>query len=78
MKPEVVARATHRALLMRHWPLVTPGLIYMVLGACMRVIPGSLLTPLMGLLYKQSSAGEESGDRESGGWESGDAGRKSG
>lgn len=56
MRPEAVARATHRALLARHWPLVTPGALYMVLGACMRVIPGSLLTPLMGLLYKQRTS----------------------
>lgn len=53
MKPELVARSTHRALLMQHWPIITPGVILMILGFCMRVIPASLLTPFMGLLYKK-------------------------
>jgi len=53
MKSELVARSTHRALLMQHWPIITPGVILMLLGFCLRVIPPSLLTPLMGLLYKK-------------------------
>ena len=53
MKPELVARSTHRALLMQHWPIITPGMILMILGLCLRVIPASLLTPLLGLLYKK-------------------------
>ena len=53
MKSEEVARSTHRALLMQHWPIITPGVILMLLGFCLRVIPPSLLTPLMGLLYKK-------------------------
>lgn len=53
MRASTVARVTHRALLMRHWAIITPGPLYMVLGFCMRVIPSSLLVPLMGILYKQ-------------------------
>lgn len=53
MRPTWVARALHRALLMRHWPIVTPGIIFTVLGFCCRVIPGSLLVPLLGVLYKK-------------------------
>lgn len=48
-----VALTIERALLSRHWPLLTPGPFYMIIAFCMRVIPGSLLTPVLGILYKQ-------------------------
>lgn len=53
MAPARVARSVHRALLMRHWAVVTPGLITPFLGAALRVIPDSLMAPFMGLLYKK-------------------------
>lgn len=52
MDPDRVARATYRAMLMGLWPLITPGFLYTVLGVCLRVIPGSIMAPFMGLLYK--------------------------
>lgn len=51
--PRRVARSVHRALLMRHWALVTPGLITPFLGFALRVIPGSLMAPFMGVLFKK-------------------------
>lgn len=53
MKADRVAATVERALYSRHWPLVEPGPFYALIGLAMRVIPGSLLTPLMGVLYKQ-------------------------
>ena len=53
MRPKSVARSVHRALLARHWAVITPGPFYMVLGVLLRVIPGSLLVPMFGLLYKK-------------------------
>lgn len=53
MSPRSVARSVHRALLMRHWAVITPGPFYMLLGAALRVIPDSLLAPFFGLLYRK-------------------------
>ena len=53
MAPARVARAAHRALLMRHWALITPGPLSPFIGLALRVIPGSLLAPFMGLLFKK-------------------------
>lgn len=53
MRADRVALTIERLLLSRHWPVVTPGPFYTIVGFFMRVIPGSLLTPLMGFLYKQ-------------------------
>lgn len=52
MKPRAVARSVHRALLMGHWAVVTPGIVYAAFGLFLRVVPGSLLAPFMGILYK--------------------------
>ena len=55
MKPRSVARSMHRALLMRTWAVITPSFFYSLTGMCLRVIPGSLLAPLMGFLFKKRS-----------------------
>ncbi len=51
--PRRVARSAHRALLMRHWAVITPGILSPFLGLALRVIPASLITPLMGILYRK-------------------------
>jgi len=53
MRPEFIARETHRALLRCLWPIVTPGIVFTILAFFLRVIPASLMTPLMGVLYKK-------------------------
>ncbi len=55
MKPRSVARSVHRAMLMRIWATITPGIIYSAAALCLRVIPGSLMAPIMGFLYKKRS-----------------------
>ena len=55
MKPRSVARSIHRAMLTRIWATVTPGPVYAVAALCLRVIPGSLMAPIMGFLYKKRS-----------------------
>ncbi len=55
LKPRFVARSVHRAMLMRVWPIVTPGLFYSMAALCLRVIPGSIMAPFMGILYKKRS-----------------------
>ncbi len=54
-KPRSVARSMHRALLMRTWAVITPSIFYSLTGLCLRVIPGSLLAPIMGFLFKKRS-----------------------
>lgn len=54
-KPRSVARSMHRALLMRTWAVITPSVFYSLTGLCLRVIPGSLLAPIMGFLFKKRS-----------------------
>ena len=55
MRPRTVARSMHRALLMRTWAVVTPTPLYAVAALCLRVIPGSLMAPIMGFFYKRRS-----------------------
>lgn len=55
MKPRFVARSVHRGMLTRIWAIITPGFIYSLAALFLRVIPGSLMAPLMGFLYKKRS-----------------------
>jgi short-subunit dehydrogenase len=55
LKPRFVARSVHRGMLTRIWTIITPGFIYSLAALFLRVIPGSLMAPLMGFLYKKRS-----------------------
>lgn len=55
LKPRFVARSVHRGMLTRIWAIITPGFIYSLAALFLRVIPGSLMAPLMGFLYKKRS-----------------------
>ncbi len=55
MKPRFVARSVHRGMLTRIWAIITPGFICSLAALFLRVIPGSLMAPLMGFLYKKRS-----------------------
>lgn len=55
LKPRFVARSVHRGMLTRIWAIITPGFIYSLTALFLRVIPGSLMAPLMGFLYKKRS-----------------------
>lgn len=52
MRSREVARTVHRALIMGHWPVVTPGYLFSLIALFLRFMPGSLVAPLMGFLYK--------------------------
>lgn len=52
LKPRFVARSIHRGMLTGLWAIITPGLFYSFMALFLRIVPGSLMAPFMGFLYK--------------------------